>query len=986
MTLKEILQLPKDAQSLSILKTYLNQPLDYHDHLAAFSHYIKVLYALKSFRVLMEETELFFDRFLTLDFNETMDHMMHVYIESALETEQFDKASKMIQSRKTRLPLLKHYVIFEQEYQYLKNIGSETSQWVKDQLQDHVPHTYAFIMKRALIDIYIKEHHEEQALEVIHHLEEEYHQHIFHIHIQLLDTLKKYNEIIELYKTKYRQDYIQQDIYYLVKAYMHLGEEQKVINLEVDYEVLMDAEHPYKMQYYELLLSFYERIQNALSIKIYQQKLKALKSQEKVVKLPPIKQEQKVQVELVQPAKNQSVQIIERMHKVIASFLNLHNNLSFRDELRLKLSLLNEVCSFETFVMYIPTSRMLYFFKKERLYDKKVKPEQLEQTFLKSLLQSKKEGVIEAPLFEEFKDVLTSKQYANISHIYAYHMNDASLLFYYEQKMQRYAEDDDVLRMASNYLSYALKTYQVHERHSRQEKILTLLLEHANIPLRYYFQGRFYNSKALKIMLNLEDEETIQSYLEKVVFDNQKDYQRQLNDMLQLKQTDLKLTYGVGKKMVQENIQLSKIDSEVMLISTFEDLNEQLSMQSQIETNALKDPLTQIMNYNAFQRDFQSLIKHKVTFILIDLQPQLIYLYGLQKYHAYFKDFCHETIKFFSEDQLYLYNDHQLIAILPGNDIRSVEKHLALYQNKMSQSYAQSISSESFHIHIGYLRYPVASKNQDIQTIMHYLLTALFQAKRAPTKRHDFQYIDYENDMKEQYILDQIHHAINHTQFEIGFHQIIDQSSNKMWMYESFIYLSNLQVSHHDLILIAKKRQRLFDLDMAHFKVVLEMLVELYQHTQSYIKMIVPMDAETIKHSKFNTYMTRFMMQYKIPKHIIHINITGDLKASTYINLFKDLSGLGIGIQTSSLKVALYYPVEALHFDIKYPDKKMIHYLKSIQSMMATFQIDFVLRNILNREVKQELLKEKLHYIEGPIYKKLTKQHVFDKVKNKMSN
>jgi hypothetical protein len=109
-------------------------------------------------------------------------------------------------------------------------------------------------------------------------------------------------------------------------------------------------------------------------------------------------------------------------------------------------------------------------------------------------------------------------------------------------------------------------------------------------------------------------------------------------------------------------------------------------------------------------------------------------------------------------------------------------------------------------MHIGYLRYPVASKHQDIHTIMHYLLTALFQAKRAPSKRHDFQYIDYENDMKEQYILDQIHHAINHTQFEIGFHQIIDQSSNKMWMYESFIYLSNLQVSHHDLMLIAKKK------------------------------------------------------------------------------------------------------------------------------------------------------------------------------------
>ncbi len=74
---------------------------------------------------------------------------------------------------------------------------------------------------------------------------------------------------------------------------------------------------------------------------------------------------------------------------------------------------------------------------------------------------------------------------------------------------------------------------------------------------------------------------------------------------------------------------------------------------------------------------------------------------------------------------LYLYNDHQLIAVLPGNDIRS-DKHLALYQNKMNQSYVQSITSESFHMNIGYLRYPVASKHQDIHTIMHYyLLTAI---------------------------------------------------------------------------------------------------------------------------------------------------------------------------------------------------------------------------------------------------------------------
>jgi hypothetical protein len=64
----------------------------------------------------------------------------------------------------------------------------------------------------------------------------------------------------------------------------------------------------------------------------------------------------------------------------------------------------------------------------------------------------------------------------------------------------------------------------------------------------------------------------------------------------------------------------------------------------------------------------------------------------------------------------------------------------------------------------------------------------------------------------------------------------------------------------------------------------------------------------------------------------------------------------------------------------------MMLYLKSIQTMMQTFQIEFVIRNVLTKEIKQQLQKEMLTLIEGPIYKKLTKQQVFEKVTYKMSN
>ena len=986
MTLKEVLQLPKDVNSLQLIKTYLNQPLDYHNQIAAFSHYTSTLFHLFSYDVLIKEVDIFLNRYLTSEYDERIDGIMSIYIDSAQALQRYQDVKKMIEERKKRLPLLKQYLTFEQEYKYLEVLNQLSSTWVLEQLQDHIPRHIQVKIKKALLETYIIEEQYQQALELIQTFSKEEKKASFETYILILDALQLHETLLLEYKERNDLIYTHFDVYYLVKTYIALGEDQKVINLEVDHEAFMDQMHPYKLNYYDMLLHFYERIQNALSVKIYQQKLKAVKNQEKTSKVETAPKDQKINIELISQPKTQSIQTLERIQHVMKDLFSMHQDLSDRDTIRLKLTLLNRMSLFDTYVMYTPSSRTLYFYKKERFYDKKIKPEQLEHTFLKHMMHQKRDGFIEPQLFEGYQDILTQKKYENLTHMYVYRYEEIIMMFYFEKPIEIYAEDDDVLRLASQYLGYELFSQDQHVTLVKQDIILKAFLSYTHVPVKYYFQGRIKHGQKAMQLLHVDEEETLQSYLDKIVAEDRKVYQEAMNQLINLEVKTVEVMYTISQTQVKEVMHATFVDHDILIISSFENVQAQFQATIDIQKDAMRDPLTNVMNFNAFKRDFATLAKHKVTFLLIDIQPHIIYLYGMKKFHAYYLDFCKETIKFFSEDQLYVQNDHQLIAVMPGNDIRTIEKHLEAYQKMMTHYYSKAISSETYVMHIGTLRYPVSTKQQDFESIMHYLHIALYQAKLSTNKRHDFAFSDYEHDLKEQYLLDQMHEAMNHDQFEIGFHQIIDQSSNKMWMYESFIYLKNLNVSHQDMVLIAKKRHRLFDLDMAHIKVVFEMLIKLYAETSSYIKIVVPIDAETIKNPNFNAFITRYMMQYKIPKQIIHINIIGDLKASTYINLIKDLLGLGIGIQTSSLKVALYYPVQALHFDVKYPDEKMMLYLKSIQTMMQSFQIEFIIRNVLTKEIKQQLQKEMLTLIEGPIYKKLTKQQVFEKVTYKMSN
>jgi hypothetical protein len=55
MRLADVLKLPKQPHSLSIIKDFLEQSLSHHDYQAAFSHYFEIALSLEAYDMVASE-------------------------------------------------------------------------------------------------------------------------------------------------------------------------------------------------------------------------------------------------------------------------------------------------------------------------------------------------------------------------------------------------------------------------------------------------------------------------------------------------------------------------------------------------------------------------------------------------------------------------------------------------------------------------------------------------------------------------------------------------------------------------------------------------------------------------------------------------------------------------------------------------------------------------------------------------------------------
>ncbi|MBE0700865.1 MAG: EAL domain-containing protein, partial [Acholeplasmataceae bacterium] len=377
--------------------------------------------------------------------------------------------------------------------------------------------------------------------------------------------------------------------------------------------------------------------------------------------------------------------------------------------------------------------------------------------------------------------------------------------------------------------------------------------------------------------------------------------------------------------------------------------------------------------------------KDKVSLILIELDQNLKHIYGSDLMSQYFKEFAQHTKKFFSEGRTYRFDFNQLFVTIPYNDIRSVTKLVKDYLKYLENYESKIMKYERFHVEMGILRYPVVTIEKQKDKLFRYLDIALEKAKRNKEEHFEFfVFRDYEDELFEQQVIDHLNSAIETKSLSLIFNQITDIKKNRVWQYESELTLPNLSIDGKYLLAIAKKRNRLVDLERFHIKRVCEFLVDLEKQTERLIKLTIPISRETFLDPTFNPYILGLFKSYGVPYEFVRFKCDMDLRASHYATQIQELIDHGIGLDTTSLDMALVYPFHAVHIEMKKENIKWSSYLTKMKELLEGFSMALVIRGVKTKDQKDALDRLGISYVEGPLYKQLPASVLTTKIKESL--
>ncbi|MEF3692639.1 MAG: EAL domain-containing protein [Acholeplasmataceae bacterium] len=1001
MRLSDILHLPKDAHSLPIIKSYLEQPLTHKEYQAAFGLYFEIANLLELYHVVFEEGIGLIDEFDAQSSTEYLPKLYHEIFYACLKLERYEDAKSLLEKYRHALPVMKQHLALQDEIQYKKAlqlpITDELNRLLNDQVTDDVKVNALY----ELYTIYLNDHQDDLALNTLDELDK--FDHVYNLDKERLEIYLRLDRQEDVLKNaldmlKNKVNTIDA-VYALISVYFKRGEYHKASSIEAEYEDLIDQQDDnFKLKIFPLIIDLYKKIDSKFSIDLYQKKLKVVQKREE-------KKPKTEKVVIEENEKEKDVVVIEkitpktkRSHPSILQFELAYDFMHYAHEIDQQLILRDYLRAFfmhvephinfkECFIYLNEGSPNFFHYKKERLYDKDLPAHRIEHSILSHMIETNNEIIESTQTLKWQKNIITDQDYnEDVGFIDAFPLScGGAFVVYFEKDLGDPGQFYDILKL----ISAIIDGHLIEEKRLEEAKRDRRYYQRAfNSPIFYYREltqtKSTYNDQAMELF-QVEKHHHIELFLKDVSYEHIHLYKEALSNLFSHVGETKSISYKYQEKYIYEKMYSLKKGDEVIIMSTFNDQTENIKATQDLINKATHDQTSGLANMNALESDLNELIQDKASFILIELEHDLKQIYGNEKMMQYFREFGQQAKKFFDDGKTYRTDYRQILVVIPNNDIRTVTKVIKDYLKFIENYQSTVLKYEKFQVNMGVLRYPVVTTEKDLQKIMRFLNIALDKAKRDREEKFVFfVFSDYEDELFEQQVIDQLNLAIETKSLGLMFNQLTDIKKNRVWQYESELIIPNLSVDGKYLIAIAKKRNRLVDLERYHIERVCQFLSELEKETERLIKVTIPISKETFLDPTFNPYILGIFKTYGIPVEFVRLKCDMELRPNHYAPQIQELIDHAIALDTTSLEMALNYPFHALHLDIKKDSDKWQNYVVKVKELLETYHMALVIRNVKSREQKEALDHLGIQFIEGSIYKEINDRALIEKIKESL--
>lgn len=996
MRLSDVLKLPKQPHSLSIIKDYLNQSLTHLDYQAAYNYYFEIAIALSLFDIVYDEAKEVLEEVKSQ--NETMYHekILKHMIDATIELNKLEEAKKYIIQRKETLPIINQYMGYMDDVKLKKALNEPYLDDLLKILNDMIPDEVKIKCLEEIYLIYKENKQHEMALNSLYDLynydlkSRYFIEELYHL-IQLGKLEEAKTKAFEAHR-KQKDD--MNLVLKLLEIYIKLNDYHKASILEAEYESLIDAQQEvYRKEAYELIVDLYQKLDNKPSLDLYKDKLKKIsRIMDRKSKTEETKAEHNdkevIVIEKKETKRLQSTQIfkyLEMSRDLIEYSHMMDEKLSLREFFRLFFMHLDTHIKPKEYLVYIENEEPNFFhYKKERLYDKTIAKQDLLDTLLDHVMHTTDEVYEHVKTIKWSKNIITQKDYADdITFIYAFPIYDLGVfVIHLDEEIKDPATYYDIFKLVSAILFTHVIDEHKLKKLKTENKFYESVLNSPIISYRELSESRStYNDSAMKLF-HIDKHHHLELFIRDISYEYVNTYKDLISYLFVNPNQEKHIVYTYQEKFILEKLYSLKIRDEVIIMSLFFDQTSDVEEAQKLVDQATIDQATNLSNLYALNQEMNHYLDEKVSFYLIELNQSLKHIYGSDQMARYFKEFGQVTKKFFSDGNIFRFGFNQVLVVLPFNDIRATSKVVKDYYKHLEGYTSKVLPYEKFNAYMGIIRYPVVTVEKDKEKLYKFLDIAVEKAKREDDVNFAyFVYRDYENELFEQQVMDHLNIAIEEKNIGLVFNQIIDINKNIVWQYESEIILTNLAIDSKYLLKIADKRNRLVDLEHFHIEQVCAFLVELEKKTERLIKITIPISRQTFLDPKFNSFLLGTLKSFGIPYEFLRLKCDMDLRPNHYATQIQELIDHGVSLDTTSVNMALSYPFHALHLDIKKDSIKWQTYISQMKKMLESYQIALVIRNIKNKDDKEMLERLDISYVEGVLYKELPAPILIRKIK-----